>query len=164
VDILVNNAGITIDKLLMKMKEEDWDNVMAINVKSCYNTCHAVMRPMMKARKGKIINMSSVVGITGNAGQTNYSASKAAVIGFTKALAKEMASRNICVNCIAPGFIKTSMTDEMTDAQKESVLSQIPFGKIGETADIANMALYLGSSLSDYITGQVIAIDGGMVM
>lgn len=164
VDILVNNAGITSDKLLMKMEEEDWDKIMAVNVKSCYNTCHALVRSMMKARKGKIINMSSVIGLTGNAGQANYAASKAAIIGFTKALAKELAPRNICVNCIAPGFIETPMTEVMNDAQKEAALSKIPLGRMGLPLEVANTALFLASALSDYITGQVFAVDGGMVM
>lgn len=164
IDILVNNAGITRDQLLMKMTEEDWDEVMAINVKSCYNTCHALVRPMMKARRGKIINMSSVVGLTGNAGQVNYAASKAAIIGFSKALAKELASRGIPVNCIAPGFIQTRMTDELALQQKEGILATIPFGRMGSPEDVANAALFLASPLSDYITGQVITVDGGMVL
>lgn len=164
VDILVNNAGITCDQLLMKMTEEEWDKVMDINVKSCYNTCRYLVRTMMKAKKGKIINMSSVIGLTGNAGQVNYAASKAAIIGFTKALAKEIASRNICVNCIAPGFIDTGMTGELSEAQKESILATIPFGRMGNPIDIANIALFLASPLSDYITGQVLTVDGGMVM
>jgi 3-oxoacyl-[acyl-carrier protein] reductase len=164
IDILVNNAGITRDNLLLKMKEEDWDIIMAINVKSCYNCSKAVTRPMMKARKGKIINISSVVGLTGNPGQANYAASKAAVIGFTKALAKEIGSRNIGVNCIAPGYIETQMTSEMTEAQKEALITSIPLGRMGKPEDIANMALFLSSSESDYITGQVFTVDGGMVI
>jgi 3-oxoacyl-[acyl-carrier protein] reductase len=164
VDILVNNAGITRDLLLMKMDEEDWDNVLAVNVKSCYNLCHALVRPMMKARKGKIINMSSVIGLIGNAGQVNYAASKAAIIGFTKALAKELAPRNICVNSIAPGFIETRMTDEMNEAQRAATLAQIPLQRMGTPDDIAHAALYLASSLADYVTGQVLTVDGGMVM
>jgi 3-oxoacyl-[acyl-carrier protein] reductase len=164
VDILVNNAGITRDQLLMKMSEEDWDTVMENNVKSCYNTLHALVRSMMKARKGKIINMSSVVGLSGNPGQVNYAASKAAIIGLTKALAKELASRNICVNCVAPGFIETPMTDKLTKEQKEDTLARIPLGKMGLPQDIAYIALFLASHWSDYITGQVIAVDGGMVM
>lgn len=163
-DILVNNAGITKDQLLMKMPESDWDIVMDVNVKSCYNTCQALIRSMMKARKGKIINISSVVGLTGNAGQVNYAASKAAVIGFTKALAKEVASRNICVNCLAPGFIVTQMTDGLEDSQKQALLSQIPLKRFGNPEEIANAALFLASSLSDYMTGQVITVDGGMIM
>lgn len=164
IDILVNNAGVTHDQLLMKMSEDEWDNVMAINVKSCYNTAHALVRSMMKARSGKIINMSSIVGLTGNAGQANYAASKAAIIGFTKALAKELASRNISVNCIAPGFIDTQMTEVLTELQKEATLAKIPMGRMGQPEDVANAALFLASSLSDYITGQVITVDGGFVM
>jgi 3-oxoacyl-[acyl-carrier protein] reductase len=164
VDVLVNNAGITRDQLLMKMSEEDWDNVMDVNVKSCYNLCRALVRSFLKARKGKIINISSVVGLTGNAGQVNYAASKAAIIGLTKALAKELASRNIHVNCIAPGFIMTAMTDVLTEDQKKATLEQIPLGRMGVPEDIAKAALFLASSWSDYITGQVITVDGGMVM
>lgn len=164
VDILVNNAGITRDQLLMKMSEEDWDNVLEVNVKSCYNTCHALVRSMMKARKGSIINISSVIGLTGNAGQVNYAASKAAIIGFTKALAKELASRRIRVNCVAPGFIETRMTQEMTEDQKKSTLAMIPMERMGSPEEIANAVLFLASSLADYITGQVLTVDGGMVM
>ncbi|MBA3604029.1 MAG: 3-oxoacyl-[acyl-carrier-protein] reductase [Parachlamydiaceae bacterium] len=164
VDILVNNAGITKDQLLMRMTEEQWDSVLDVNVKSCYNTCHALVRPMMKAKKGKIINMSSVVGITGNMGQTNYAASKAAVIGFTKSLAKELGSRQIQVNCLAPGYIITAMTETLPEPVKAAVLTNIPLGHFGQTEDIANAALFLASKMSDYITGQVIAIDGGMSM
>ena len=147
IDILVNNAGITRDGLLMKMSEEDWDRVIAVNLKSVYNTCQALVRPMLKARGGKIINISSVVGLMGNAGQTNYAASKAGMIGFTKSLAKEVASRGICVNCIAPGFIQTSMTDVLTDAQKEAILKQVPMGRLGSPEEIANAAVFLASSL-----------------
>lgn len=164
VDILVNNAGITRDQLLMKMSEEDWDSVMDINVKSCYNTCKALARTFLKAKKGRIINISSVVGLTGNAGQVNYAASKAAMVGLTKALAKELASRNILVNCIAPGYIATAMTEVMTPAQKEATLATIPLGRMGNPEDIANAALFLASPMADYVTGQVITVDGGMVM
>lgn len=164
VDILVNNAGITRDQLLMKMSEEDWDNVLDVNVKSCYNFCHALVRPMMKARKGKIINISSVVGLTGNPGQVNYAASKAAIIGFTKALAKELAPRNINVNCVAPGFIETRMTHVLTEEQKKSALSGIPLGRMGHPDDIANAVVFMSSTHADYITGQVLTVDGGMVM
>ncbi len=164
VDILVNNAGITKDGLLMKMSEEDWDQVLATNLKSVYNTCQSLVRVMLKARTGKIINISSVVGLTGNAGQANYAASKAGMIGFTKALAQEVASRGICVNCIAPGFIQTKMTDVLNEGQKEGILRQIPMGKMGVPEDIANAVVFLASPLSDYITGQVLAVDGGMVM
>lgn len=163
VDILVNNAGITRDNLLMKMTEHDWDDVMAINAKSCYNTSRALVRSMMKARRGKIINVSSVVGLTGNMGQTNYAASKAAVIGFTKALALELASRNICVNCIAPGFILTRMTEKLAEDKKENILLRIPLNRLGTPEEVANAVLFLASSMSDYITGQVITVDGGMV-
>jgi len=164
VDILVNNAGITADGLLMKMSESDWDRVIAVNLKSVYNTCQALVRPMLKARKGKIINITSVVGLVGNAGQTNYAASKAGMIGMTKSLAKEVASRGICVNCIAPGFIETSMTGVLTDAQKEVIFKQIPMGRLGTPDEIANAALFLASPMSDYITGQTLTVDGGMVM
>lgn len=164
VDILVNNAGITADQLLMKMSEEDWDRVLDINLKSCYNTCRAVVRSMMKSKKGKIINISSVVGLTGNPGQVNYAASKAGMIGFTKALAKELASRHILVNCVAPGFIQTQMTDKLSDAQKEAILKEIPLGRMGDAIEIANVVWFLASPLSGYMTGQVITVDGGMVM
>lgn len=162
VDILVNNAGITRDQLIMRMTEEDWDSVMAVNVKSCYNLCHALVRSMMKAKRGKIINVSSVVGLTGNSAQTNYAASKAAVIGFTKALAKELSSRQINVNCLAPGFIVTKMTDVLTETQKEQLLNRIPLARFGVPEEIANVALFLASRLSDYMTGQVISVDGGL--
>lgn len=164
VDILVNNAGITADQLLMKMTEDDWDRVMNVNVKSCYNLCRYLVRAFLKAKKGKIVNISSVVGLSGNAGQVNYAASKAAIIGFTKALAKELATRNICVNCIAPGFIQTRMTDVLPEEQKNQLLSAIPLGRFGQPEDIANSVLFLSSPLANYITGQVIAVDGGMVM
>lgn len=164
IDVLVNNAGITKDQLLIKMSENDWEEVMAVNVKSCYNLSHCCVRSMMRNRSGKIINISSVVGLTGNAGQVNYAASKAAMIGFTKALAKELASRNIQVNCIAPGFIETRMTEALSDAQKEMLLAEIPLGKMGKPDDVANMALFLASELSNYVTGVVIPVDGGMVM
>lgn len=164
IDILVNNAGVTADQLLMKMTEEEWDHVLAVNLKSCYNTCHAVVRSMMKARKGKIINIGSVVGLTGNAGQVNYAASKAGMIGFTKALAKELAPRNILVNCIAPGFMKTKMIDMLSDSQKEAIVKEIPLGRIGDPIEIAHAVWFLASSLSNYMTGQVMTIDGGMVM
>lgn len=162
--VLVNNAGITRDNLLMKMSEEDWDRVVDVNLKSVYNTCRAVCRPMMKAKSGAIINVSSVIGLTGNAGQVNYAASKSGMIGFTKSLAKELASRHIRANCIAPGYIETSMTDVLPDAVKQQVLAKIPLSRIGQPADIANAALYLASDLSAYVTGQVVAVDGGMIM
>jgi 3-oxoacyl-[acyl-carrier protein] reductase len=162
-DILVNNAGITRDGLLMRMKEADFDDVIRINLKSVYNLCQSLIKPMVKARSGKIINIASVVGIIGNAGQINYAASKAGMIGMTKSLAHEVASRNICVNCIAPGFIKTQMTDKLSDAQKEGLFQRIPLGRFGEPEAIANAALFFASSLSDYVTGQVLAVDGGMI-
>jgi 3-oxoacyl-[acyl-carrier protein] reductase len=164
VDILVNNAGITRDQLLIKMNEEDWDLVMETNVKSCYNFCRALARPMIKRRQGKIVNISSVVGLTGNAGQVNYASSKAAMLGLTKALAKELASRNIRVNCVAPGFIDTRMTEGLQEAQKQKILSEIPLGRMGHPDDVANLVLFLVSDLANYITGQVIPVDGGMVM
>lgn len=164
IDVLVNNAGITRDGLLMKMKEQDWDEVMDTNLKSVYNTCQVLIRPMMKARSGKIINISSVVGLTGNAGQVNYAASKSGMIGFTKSLAQEVATRGISVNCIAPGFIETRMTDELNDQQKQAILGKIPMGRMGKPEEIAHAALFLASDLAHYITGQVITVDGGMVM
>jgi 3-oxoacyl-[acyl-carrier protein] reductase len=164
VDILVNNAGITRDNLLLKMGEVDWDLVMATNVKSCYNFSKACIRTMMKNRFGRIINISSVVGLTGNAGQVNYAASKAAVIGLTKALAKEIASRNILVNCIAPGYIETQMTEAMSDAAKEVTMTQIPLGRMGRADEIADAVVFLASDYATYITGQVISVDGGMAM
>ncbi len=164
IDILVNNAGVTADQLLMKMSEDEWDRVLDINLKSCYNTCKAVTRSMMKARKGRIINVSSVVGLMGNPGQTNYAASKAGMIGFTKALAKELASRHVTVNCIAPGFIQTAMTDKLSDSQKSAVAATIPLGEFGQVEDIAYAACFLASSMANYITGQVLTVDGGLVM
>ncbi|HEX2580117.1 MAG TPA: 3-oxoacyl-ACP reductase FabG [Rhabdochlamydiaceae bacterium] len=164
IDILVNNAGITRDGLLMKMAEDDWDRVIAVNLKSVYNTCQALVRPMLKARCGKIINITSVVGLNGNAGQTNYAASKAGMIGFTQSLAKEVASRGICVNCIAPGFIKTPMTDVLTEEQKAGILKQVPMNRLGNAEEIASAAVFLASDGSNYITGQVLTVDGGMVM
>ena len=164
VDILVNNAGITRDQLLMKMTEEEWDSVVNINLKSCFNWCKPLSRTMLKARKGRIINISSVVGITGGAGQVNYASSKAGMIGFTKSLAKELGSRNILVNCVAPGFIETKMTDALSEKRKEEVLTQIPLGKMGKPEDVANAVLFLASDLGSYITGQVLSVDGGLVM
>jgi len=164
IDILVNNAGITRDGLLMRMKEEDWDLVLSINLKSAFLCCREAVRPMMKARSGKIVNIASVVGLMGNAGQANYSASKAGMIGLTKTLAREFASRSINVNAIAPGFIRTAMTDKLTDAEKVKLSTQIPMAKLGSPEDVANAALFLSSPLSDYITGQVVTVDGGLVM
>lgn len=164
VDVLVNNAGIVRDGLLMRMSEDDWDRVLEVNLKSVYNTCKAVLRPMMKAKKGKIINVSSVIGLTGNAGQVNYAASKSGIIGVTKSLAKELASRNIYVNCIAPGFIETGMTHELNDSVKEDILRNIPLKRIGKPEEIAHAALFLAGAGSNYITGHVLTIDGGMTM
>lgn len=164
IDILVNNAGITRDNLLMRMKENEWDDVIATNLKGTFLTTKAVSRTMMKQRYGKIINIASVVGLIGNAGQANYVASKAGVIGLTKTSARELAARGINVNAVAPGFITTEMTDELDEQTKEMMLSQIPLGKYGTTDDVANAVLFLASDASAYITGQTIAIDGGMVM
>lgn len=164
VDVLVNNAGITRDNLLMKMSEEEWDKVLSVNLKSAFHLCRSLTRSMLKARGGKIINMASVIGLTGNAGQSNYAASKAGLIGFSKSLAQEFASRNICVNCIAPGFVRTRMTDALTQEQKEAIMKKVPMGRMGETQDIANTALFLASDLSNYMTGQVLTVDGGLVM
>lgn len=164
IDVLVNNAGITRDNLLMKMNEEDWDLVMDVNLKSVYNTCKALTRPMMKARGGTIINITSVIGLTGNAGQVNYAASKSGMIGFTKSLAKELASRNIRANCIAPGYIETQMTTSLPEPVKQAILTKIPMSRIGNPQDIAHAALFLASDLAGYITGQVLTVDGGMVM
>lgn len=164
IDILVNNAGITRDNLLMKMNEEDWNLVMDVNLKSVYNTCKALTRPMMKARGGVILNITSVIGLTGNAGQVNYAASKSGMIGFTKSLAKELASRGIRANCIAPGYIETQMTGNLSPQVKEAILTKIPMSRIGNPQDIAHAALFLASDLAGYITGQVLTVDGGMVM
>ncbi|MCM1105464.1 MAG: 3-oxoacyl-[acyl-carrier-protein] reductase [Blautia sp.] len=162
VDILVNNAGITRDGLLMKMSEEDFDAVIGTNLKGCYNTIRHLSRYLLKQRSGKIINISSVSGILGNAGQANYSASKAGVIGLTKAVAKELASRGICVNAVAPGYVETDMTGVLSDGVKEKLLGQIPLGRPGRPEDIARAAAFLASENADYITGQVLSVDGGM--
>ena len=164
IDILVNNAGITIDKLIMRMNEDDWNKVLDINLKGAFNGIKSVTRTMMKARFGRIINISSVVGLTGNSGQANYAASKAGLIGLSKASAKELSSRGITVNCIAPGYIETDMTANMTDENKENLYLQIPLGRIGSPKDIATAALFLASDEAGYITGQTITVDGGMVM
>lgn len=164
IDILVNNAGITRDALLIRMKEKDWEDVIDTNLKGVFLCTKRAARVMMKKRYGKIINISSVVGVSGNIGQGNYSASKAGVIGFTKSMAKELASRGIRVNAVAPGFIKTKMTDVLKDEVKTMMKGQIPLGEFGSTEDIANLVVFLASEKSDYITGQVINIDGGMVM
>ena len=164
IDVLVNNAGITKDTLLMRMKEEDFDKVINVNLKGTYNVTKNVIPYMMKQKYGKIINISSVVGVSGNAGQANYAASKAGIIGFTKSVAKELASRNILANCVAPGFIKTDMTDVLSDSVKESINSQIPLKKMGTAEEVANAVYFLGNEENTYITGQVLNVDGGMVM
>ncbi|SHJ04935.1 3-oxoacyl-[acyl-carrier-protein] reductase [Lutispora thermophila] len=164
IDILVNNAGITKDNLLLRMTEEDFDKVMNINMKGTFNFTKAVSKVMVKQRKGKIINIASVVGIIGNAGQSNYAAAKAGIIGFTKSVAKELGSRGINVNAIAPGFIETDMTAVLSDKIREQFTNTIPLKRPGKPEDVANAALFLASDYSDYITGQVLNIDGGMVM
>jgi len=164
IDILIANAGITKDGLLMRMKQDDFDAVIKINLESYFRLAKACLRPMMKARSGRIIGITSIVGVTGNPGQTNYAASKAGMIGFSKSLAQEVASRGITVNCIAPGFIRSPMTDALNDAQKEATLLRIPAGKLGEGSDIAAGALYLASDEGAYVTGQTLHINGGMAM
>lgn len=164
INILVNNAGITRDKLLMRMSPEDWDIVLQTNLKGAFNTVKAFQRSLMKAADARIINISSVIGLMGNAGQTNYAASKAGLIGFTKAVAKELASRQVTSNAVAPGFITTDMTDELDDKIKESIIETIPLKTLGEVEDIASLTLFLASPEARYITGQVIAADGGMTM
>lgn len=164
IDILVNNAGITRDNLIMKMSEEDFDRVIETNLKGTFNTIRHLARQMVKQRSGKIINISSVSGVLGNAGQANYAASKAGVIGLTKTMARELAARGINVNAIAPGFIDTEMTEVLSDAVKENVTAQIPFKRFGQAKDIAEAAVFLASDRAEYITGQVIHIDGGMAM
>ena len=164
VDILINNAGITRDNLALRMKDEAWDVVMAVNLTSSFQLIRAVMRGMMKRRHGRIVGITSVVGVTGNPGQTNYAATKAGMIGMSKSLAQEVASRNITVNCVAPGFIATPMTDALSDDQKETMSSAIPAGRLGEGADIAAACLYLASDEAAYITGQTLHVNGGMAM
>ena len=164
IDILVNNAGITRDTLLIRMKEEDWDLVLNVNLKSAFLCCKEVVRPMMKAREGKIVNVSSVVGIRGNAGQANYSSAKAGLIGLTKTLARELAGRSINVNAVAPGFIQSAMTDKLSEQDKQSFIDGIPLKRIGLPKDVAHAILFLVSPLADYITGHVLTIDGGLVM
>lgn len=164
IDIVVNNAGITRDGLLMRMSEQNWDEVISTNMKSVFNITKAVQRVLLKQRSGSIINISSVVGLSGNAGQANYAASKAGVNGFTKSIAKELGSRNIRCNAIAPGFIETEMTGQLDEKQREFWYNAIPLKRLGKTDDVADLALFLASDLSTYITGQVINVDGGMVM
>lgn len=164
IDILVNNAGITRDGLLARMKEEDWDAVLSTNLKGVFLTTKAVAKLMMKQRAGRIVNMASVVGVTGNAGQANYSAAKAGVIGFTKTIARELASRGVTVNAVAPGFIDTDMTSVLSDKAKEAALTGIPLGRMGTPEDVAAAVLFLASDQASYVTGQVLHVDGGMVM
>lgn len=164
IDILINNAGITNDKLLLRMTKEDWERVIKINLTGTFLVTKAVIRNMIKQRYGRIINIASVIGLIGNAGQANYAASKAGIISFTKSCAKEVAGRNITVNAIAPGFIQTKMTEGLPDEVKQNYLKLIPMGKFGQPEDVANLALFLSSDQSSYITGQVICLDGGLVM
>ncbi len=164
IDILVNNAGLTRDNILLRLSDADWDTVLDANLKGPFHTTRAVIRGMMKRRFGRIINISSIVGLTGNKGQANYAASKAGLIGFTKSIAKEYASRNILVNCIAPGFIETDMTDALPDAARSTLLEEIALGRLGRPEDVAGAVLFLASDLAGYITGQVVVVDGGMVI
>ena len=164
IDILVNNAGITRDGLAMRMKDEDWAAVLDVNLTASFRLCRAAMRPMMKKRWGRIVNITSVVGVTGNPGQANYVASKAGIIGLSKSLAQELASRNVTVNCVAPGFIATPMTDVLNDKQKESILARVPAGRLGSPDDIAAATLYLASDEAAYVTGQTLHVNGGMAM
>jgi 3-oxoacyl-[acyl-carrier protein] reductase len=164
VSILVNNAGITRDTLLMRMKEDDWDEIMDTNLKSVFRLSQAVLRGMMKARQGRIISIASVVGATGNAGQTNYAAAKAGIMGFTRSLAREVGSRNITVNCVAPGFIDTDMTRALSDAQRESLLGSIPLGRLGSVEDIAAAVAFLASPRAGYVSGTTLHVNGGMYM
>lgn len=164
VDILVNNAGVTRDNLFMRMSDDEWSSVLDINLTSTMRLCKGVMRGMMKARWGRIVNISSIVGATGNAGQANYAASKAGMVGMSKSLAYEVASRGITVNCIAPGFITTAMTEKLTDDQKSGILSQVPAGRMGDAAEIGAAALYLASPEAAYLTGTTLHVNGGMAM
>ena len=164
VDILVNNAGITKDNLLMRMSSDDWQTVLDVNLSGAFHTIKAVTRPMLRQRFGRIINISSVVGLTGNAGQANYAASKAGLMGLTKATAKELASRGVTVNCIAPGYIETDMTADLSEEVKENLQKQIPLGRIGQPNDVGTLVVFLASEEAGYITGQTIAVDGGMTM
>ena len=164
VDILVNNAGVTRDGLLMRMKEEDWTTVLDTNLKGAFNTVKAFMRPIMKSEQGRIINIASVIGLMGNAGQANYAASKAGLIGFTKSVARELAGKGVTSNAVAPGFITTDMTDALPEALREGILAKIPLGGFGEVEDVMNLVVFLAGPGARYITGQVIAVDGGMTM
>ena len=164
IDILVNNAGIARDNIIMRMKENDWDSVININLKGCFNGIKSVARPMIKNKAGRIINITSVIGQIGNAGQSNYAASKAGIMGLTKSMAKELGSRNITVNAVAPGYITTDMTNELNDEVKEQLKSSIPLGRLGTPDDVANLVCFLASDEAGYITGQTFNVDGGMVM
>ncbi|MHA7773255.1 3-oxoacyl-[acyl-carrier-protein] reductase [Roseibium sp. M-1] len=164
VDILVNNAGITRDNIFMRMKDEEWDQVLEVNLSSGFRLCRAAIKGMMKRRSGRIIGVTSVVGVTGNPGQANYAAAKAGMIGMYKSLAREVASRNVTVNTIAPGFIETAMTDALNDKQKESILTSVPAGRLGTSAEIASAAVYLASTEAAYVTGQTLHVNGGMAM
>ena len=164
IDVLVNNAGITRDGLLLRLKEDDWDAVLETNLKGVFNFCKAVYRPMMRQRGGKIINISSVVGVTGNPGQTNYAASKAGIIGFSKSLAKELGSRNVTVNVVAPGYVETDMTAELNESAQEAMLDAVPLGRPAHPQDVASGVLFLASPAADYITGHVLHVDGGLAM
>jgi len=164
IDILVNNAGLNRDNLVLRLKEQDWDIVMDVNLNGCFNTVKAVTKPMIRNKSGKIINISSVIGQIGNAGQVNYSASKAGILGLTKSLAKELGSRNITVNAIAPGYIETDMTDNLSEDFKNNLYKNIPLNRFGTAEDVKNLVLFLSSEKASYITGQIINVDGGMVM
>ncbi len=164
IDILVNNAGVTRDNLIMRMKDEEWDQVISVNLEAAFRLIRAATKPMMKARFGRVITITSIVGTTGNPGQANYAASKAGLVGMSKALAQELASRNITVNCVAPGFIASAMTDGLPDAQKDALLVKIPAGKLGEGSDIAAAVVYLASPEASYVTGQTLHVNGGMAM
>lgn len=164
INILVNNAGITRDNLILRLKPDDWDIVMNINLKGCFNGIKAVTKPMIKSREGKIINITSVVGLTGNSGQANYSASKAGILGLTKSAAKELASRSITVNAVAPGYIETEMTASLSKELKEEFIKNIPLNRLGTPQNVADLVMFLASDCAEYITGQVVTVDGGMVM
>ncbi|MFO1118427.1 MAG: 3-oxoacyl-[acyl-carrier-protein] reductase [Beijerinckiaceae bacterium] len=163
-DILVNNAGLTRDGLFMRMKDEDWDNVIAVNLTATFRLARAAVKGMMKRRYGRIVSITSIVGVTGNPGQGNYAASKAGMIGMTKSLAAEVASRGVTVNCVAPGFIESPMTDALNDKQKEAILGQVPAGKLGQGADVAAAVVFLASAEAQYVTGQTLHVNGGMAM
>jgi 3-oxoacyl-[acyl-carrier protein] reductase len=163
-DILVNNAGVTRDNLILRMKDDEWDQVIRVNLEAAFRLMRAAAKPMMKARFGRIVSITSVVGTTGNAGQANYAASKAGVVGMSKALGQELASRNVTVNCVAPGFIRTAMTDVLPDAQKEALNAKIPAGRMGEGSDIGAAVVYLASKEAGYVTGQTLHVNGGMAM